>query len=46
MPAALRGGAQTKAKPRAKAPSSPRKTRGASKAQAAYAPGKLGAYAA
>jgi len=43
MPAALRGGAQTKAKPRAKAPSSPRKTRGASKAQAAYAPGKLGA---
>ncbi|MDP1618794.1 cell division protein FtsQ/DivIB [Phenylobacterium sp.] len=43
MPAALRGGAQTKAKPRAKAPSSPRKTRGASKAQPAYAPGKLGA---
>lgn len=43
MPAALRGGSQTKAKPRAKAPSSSRKPRGAAKAPAAYAPAKLGA---
>ncbi|MAK81479.1 cell division protein FtsQ/DivIB [Phenylobacterium sp.] len=43
MPAALRGGAQSKAKPRAKAPASPRKSRGSSKAQAGYTPGKLGA---
>lgn len=43
MPAALRGGAQSKAKPRAKAPASPRKSRGPSKAKAGYAPAKLGA---
>lgn len=43
MPAALRGGAQTKAKPRAKAPSGSRKSRGPAQAQGAYAPGKLGA---
>lgn len=43
MPAALRGGAQTKAKPRAKAPSSSRKSRAPAKGQGAYAPAKLGA---
>ncbi len=43
MPAALRGGAQSKAKPRAKAPVSPRKPRGPSKVQAGYTPAKLGA---
>lgn len=44
MPAALRGGAQSKAKPRAKAPASPRKSRGPAKAKAGgYTPAKLGA---
>ncbi|MFN3574068.1 MAG: cell division protein FtsQ/DivIB [Phenylobacterium sp.] len=43
MPAALRGGSQSKAKPRPKAASSPRKSRGGAKAQPGYAPAKLGA---
>ncbi len=43
MPAALRGGSQSKAKPRPKAASSPRKSRGGAKTQAGYAPAKLGA---
>jgi len=41
MPAALRGGSRSNAKPRAKRPATPKTTRRSPKAAAAYSPGKL-----